>query len=124
MAIKKTLLRRILANRGIEVDLTPYRDGLSVVFSYADEVAAARDVYAFSMEHDGMRIECGVLENEVISAERVKRLAQLPGREGLLGQLVRTIQSPVTGFVNVLSGTIRGLVVALSAIKESKETSA
>ena len=61
-----------------------------------------------------------MLEGRFIDAAKVKALAELPSKQQLLGQLVGTLNAPISGFVNVLAGNIRGLVTALNAIKEQK----
>ena len=61
-----------------------------------------------------------MLEGAFISAEKVEALAKLPGKKQLLGQLVGTLNAPISGFVNVLAGNLRGLVNILNAVKEKK----
>ena len=51
----------------------------------------------------------------------VKALASLPTKEVLIAKVLGGFNAPITGFVNVLNGNIRGLVVALNAIKEQKQ---
>jgi large subunit ribosomal protein L10 len=46
---------------------------------------------------------------------QVSALADLPSKQELRGQLVRTVNAPVSGFVNVLAGNIRGLMNVLNA---------
>jgi large subunit ribosomal protein L10 len=60
------------------------------------------------------------MEGAVLSAKEVTALAQLPSKLELRGQLVGTLAAPMSGFVNVLAGNLRGLVYALNAIAESK----
>ena len=55
-----------------------------------------------------------------MSAERIKGLADLPSREVLLGQVVGTMQAPITSLVYVLNANLTGLVRALNGIKEQK----
>jgi len=66
----------------------------------------------------------GLLESTVLSASQVQALADLPPKDVLNGQVVRTIAAPLVGLVTVLSGTIRGLVTCLDKIKEQKEKAA
>jgi large subunit ribosomal protein L10 len=54
----------------------------------------------------------------------VTQLAELPGREQLLGQVVGVLQAPISGFVNVLAGTLRGLVNVLNARVDQMEKAA
>lgn len=120
LAIKRTLLRRAFADAGVSVELPTHDGTTSLAFSYGDEVAAARLVASFAKNHEGMVIMGGLLEKEVITAEKVHALAALPGKHELLGQFVRVLQGPVSGFVNVLAANLRALPNVLQALKESK----
>src|SRR3989344_5537658 len=55
-----------------------------------------------------------------IDTVKVTELSQLPNKQQMLGQLVGTLNAPISGFVNVLAGNLRGLVNVLNGIKESK----
>ena len=61
------------------------------------------------------------MEGRVIGAEAVANLADLPGREELLSMVLRGMQAPIAGLVNVLQGNIRNLVYALEAVRKQKE---
>ena len=63
----------------------------------------------------GLKIVGGILGENVLSAEQVKELAQLPSREVLLAKVVGGIQWPLTGLVSCLAGPVRGLAYALQA---------
>lgn len=117
--IKKTLLKRALSDMGLTIDTKSFDGGVSIVTGQ-DEVAPAQIVAAFAKTHDKATIFGGVLEHQFIDATKVKALAKLPSKHQLLGQLVGTLNAPVSGFVNVLAGNLRGLVTVLGAIKEQK----
>jgi large subunit ribosomal protein L10 len=51
----------------------------------------------------------------------VRALSLLPSKEQLISMMLGSLKSPLAGFVNVLNGNIRGLVVALGAIAEKKQ---
>jgi large subunit ribosomal protein L10 len=57
----------------------------------------------------------------VVAAAAVTDLANLPGREQLLSMVLRGMQGPIYGMVNVLQGNIRNLVYALEAVRKQKE---
>jgi len=59
----------------------------------------------------------GILENQWIAADKVKALAKLPGRDELIAKTVSAIKAPITGFVNVLAGNLRGLINVLKAVQ-------
>ena len=57
----------------------------------------------------------------MVAAAAVTDLANLPGREQLLSMVLRGMQGPIYGMVNVLQGNIRNLVYALEAVRKQKE---
>ncbi len=59
----------------------------------------------------------GFYEGKVLTAQEARYIAELPSREELLSQLVRSLASPATSFVQVLQGNIRGLLTVLSKAK-------
>lgn len=70
---------------------------------------------------DKFEIKAGFVEGNVISAAEVVALAELPPKEVLVATVLAGFNAPISGFVNVLNGNIRGLAVALNAILEKKQ---
>jgi len=93
---------------------------------YGDPVAVAKVLkdYAAEKNQKAFVLKGGLLETSVLNASQVQALADLPPKDILIGQVVRTIAAPLTGLVTVLSGTMRGLVTCLDRIKEQKEKAA
>ena len=116
---KKTLVKRVFDDLGVSVDPTAFAGGV-VTLTGEDEVSAAKIVGNFAKDHDTVTIFGGILEGQFIDTASVKHLANLPNRQQLLGQLVGTLNAPVSGFVNVLAGNLRNLVNVLNNIKEAK----
>jgi large subunit ribosomal protein L10 len=62
----------------------------------------------------------GMLDGKFISGDEVESLANLPSKKELYAQMVGSLNAPISGFVNVLAGNIRGLVNVLKAINEKE----
>ena len=58
---------------------------------------------------------------DAVSVDGVKALASIPSKEILVAKVLGGLNAPITGFVNVLQGNMRGLVCALNQIAEQKE---
>ena len=69
-------------------------------------------------ETDLMDPKGGVFEGEFLTAERVMQLADIPSKEQLLGMLVWTMVAPISGFMNAVTGNVKGLTVALSEMSQ------
>jgi large subunit ribosomal protein L10 len=119
---KKTLLDRAFKEQGLtSLDKSAFDGKLAVIFSYRDEVSPAKVVDKFRKDkEDKIFFLGGILEGKFLSQSEVEALAKLPSRQELLSKLVGSLNAPVSGFVNVLAGNLRGLVTVLKAIEEKK----
>lgn len=120
VASKKTLLKKALDDAGLEADAKAFEGGVGVFFGQEDEVAPAQVVAKFAKDHETVKIFGGILEGNLIDAVKVNELSLLPSKRELYAKLVGSINAPVSGFVNVLAGNIRGLMNVLNGIKDAK----
>jgi large subunit ribosomal protein L10 len=118
---KKTVLALAAQAAGIE-NLDPKDLTGSILTATAqDEVSAAKIVHDFAKVKDSsLTIVAGVLEGQGINADEVNKLASLPTKEQLYAQLAATLNAPISGFVQVLAGNLRGLVTVLDKVREQK----
>ncbi|RMD51089.1 50S ribosomal protein L10 [Candidatus Parcubacteria bacterium] len=117
---KKTLLALAAKEAGLDINPREFTGSILTAVSFNDEVSAAKILKELTKENDAVVFEAGVLDGKGLTAEEVKQLADLPSKQELLAKLVGSLNAPVSGFVNVLSGNLRGLVTVLNAIKEQK----
>ncbi|MDD5089690.1 MAG: 50S ribosomal protein L10 [Candidatus Wallbacteria bacterium] len=103
-------------------DLLSGPNGL--IFSYGDPASTAKVVSECAGKFSKLKIKAGVLQNRLLSAADIDSLSKLPSRDILLAQVLGTMQAPITGFVTVCSGVIRGFVNCVSEIKKQKEAQA
>lgn len=118
---KKTLLDLALKDNDLKVDVNSFDGKIAAIFGYEDEVAAAKVVDEFKKDkEDKIVFLGGVLEGKFLNPDEVTALAKLPSKQELYAKIVGSLNAPVSGFVNVLAGNIRGLVNVLNAIQEKK----
>lgn len=120
LVAKKSLLRKALEKVGLTIDVEAFSGGVSTVLGREDEVDPAQVLADFAKTHEIVKLFGGILEGVFIDSAKVNALAKLPSKQQLLGQLVGTLNAPVTGFVNVLASNLRGLVNVLNNLKEAK----
>ncbi len=118
--VKKTFINIAFKETGIEMDAKKMDGQVAISIAKEDEIAPAKILSKFAKNNENLKIISGILESKILSKEEIKALASLPSKDELLAKLVGTINAPVSGFVNVLAGNMRGLVQALKAISESK----
>src|SRR3989344_168044 len=115
---KKTLLGLAAKAAGMDLNPKEIEGNFAAAISYEDEVAGAKILVKFKKDHDALKIVGGVLQGKLINASMANALSKIPSKKELLGSLVGTLNAPVTGFVNVLVGNLRGLLTVMNAIKD------
>ncbi|MBU4332429.1 50S ribosomal protein L10 [Patescibacteria group bacterium] len=121
LVIKRSLFDIALKNSKFsDVDIKAMEGPMSFAVSSEDEVTPAKIMADFAKQHEALKIQGGILEQKFIDTAKVGELAKLPNRDELLARLVGSIKAPISGFVNVMAGNLRGLVRVLDAIRESK----
>ncbi len=117
---KVTLVKKALEANGIEAGSFDYKTPLIISISNNEETTPARIIKNLSKEIKTIGVLSGVVDAKLIDKAGVLVLADLPSKQELLGQVVGTINAPISGFVNVLAGNVRSILNVLNAIAATK----
>lgn len=118
--LKNTMVRLAAKEAGIE-GLDAYLSGpTAIAFGVEDAVSPAKVMSDFIKQVKKTEIKGGILGGDVMDAQGVQALADLPPREVLIAKMLGSMNAPISGFVGVLSATIRSLMYAINAIGEKK----
>lgn len=118
--IKTTLIKKALEKSGLKIDESIYSKPVALAFSSLDEVEPCKIIFDFTKEKEKLEILGAIVDNEFYDANMVKALAKMPGRDELYAKVVGSLNAPLSGLVNVLSGNLRGLVSVLRQYHDSK----
>lgn len=112
---KNTLFKRATGELGLEAIHEQLQGTVAVAFGYTDVVAPARVLNQFIKDHPKttISVKAGVVEGNVMDADQMKALGDLPSKEVLLSMLLGALQ-----------GSIRNLAYSLDQIREQKEAQA
>ena len=114
---KNSMMRFAFKEAGLE-GFNEYLTGPNAVaFGFEDPVQAAKVSNDFAKSNDKLEIKVGVVDGEIIDIDAIKDLANLPSREVLVAKALGGLNAPISGFANVLQGTVRNLVYALEAVR-------
>jgi large subunit ribosomal protein L10 len=119
--VKNRLFKQALSSddRFKDIDLSGLTGQLLYAFNPDDEVAPAQDLAAFAKEQPQIEFIGGLnADGLLLSADDIKVLAALPSKDQLRSQLAGTLAAPISGFVNVMAGNVRGLLNVLNARSE------
>ena len=120
--VKNTLLRIAAQEVGIEGLEPSLEKNTAIAVAPEDPVAVAKIVCDFAKENKELKVKVGVLDGKVMGAEEIKALGGLTAKEVLVDKVLGSMNAPISGFVNVLQGTIRNVVYALEAVRKQKES--
>ncbi|MFH2137949.1 MAG: 50S ribosomal protein L10 [Candidatus Omnitrophota bacterium] len=118
---KNTLIRLALAQADLS-QAAQYVQGQTGVAVYKDDpVSSAKTLFDFAKDHENFKILGGIVDGALLDGAKAKALSALPSKDILRAMVLMRMKSPITGFVNVLAGTLRGLVMVLNQISKQKE---
>ncbi len=122
--IVKNTFARIAADEAGRPELKEIMGGpIGFVIANGDPAVAAKSFVKYATDNDlPVKIIGGILDSDVLSADRVKALAMLPSKEELIAKLLGAMNSPVTGLVMVMSGPIRALATVLQRHVDNQQS--
>ena len=110
--IKNNIIRRALAEAGID-DLEEQLVGpTAVITTTEDYLEPIKAIYNFTKDNDYYKIKGGVIDGKVMTSEEIITLAKLPSRETLLSMLAGGLLANISKFA-----------VALEQVRLQKENS-
>lgn len=118
---KNTMMRFAFKDAGLEEFNEHLVGPNALVFGFEDPVQPAKLTEEFAKDHKNLEVKAGIVDGRMVGVEEIKELASLPSKEVLIAQVLGGLNAPISGFVNVLQGTIRNLVYVLDAVKEQQE---
>src|SRR5699024_7828448 len=104
-------------------ELKPLLEGPTALATISgDEATMAKALAeAFRPYSRVVSMRGGMLGDRAIDASQLTRLATLPAREVLLGQLAGGMAAPLSAMAGVLAANLRNLVGVLSAVADKKQ---
>ena len=111
--VKNRLARIAVASSGLAA-ITPHLTGPTGFIIARDEpVAVAKALQTFTRTVPALTVKAGIVEGQVLGADELKALADLPSRAALRSQLVGAVQGPLAQLVGLLERVQRDLVYVL-----------
>lgn len=121
LAVVKNTLARLAVQKTAFEKLSPYLKGpTSITFSYRDTVAPAKVLSVYVRKQPKLGMRAGLFEGEVVPAEKIAEIADLPPRDVLLAQTLAAMQGPMAGLVGTLQGVAIMFIGTLQAYHDKK----
>ena len=118
--VKNSIARHAIKDSGLDLVLGKVEGPCGFIFVKDEPVGASKVLCDFFKEHEQLKLEGGFLNDKLLEKKDIESLAKLPSKEVLRAQVVGALNSPISGIVYVLSGTLRKFVYCLDQIKNKK----
>ncbi|MGM0441091.1 MAG: 50S ribosomal protein L10 [Elusimicrobiota bacterium] len=120
--VKNRLARRAFQDIDEYKDMAKYLSGpTAVLFGTKDPSESIKIYKNFIDEDNEMGFKSAVINDNLLDAESLKKLADLPSRKVLLGQVVRVTNAPVQNLYSGLKNIIQKFLYALNDYKDNLE---
>ena len=116
--LKNTLFKVALQDSEQPLEMQEIEGPTAIIYFDEDPTAPAKLIKEIQKETELLDAKSGVFEGQFLTEQEVMQLADIPTKDVLLGQLVGTLNAPLSGFMNALTGNIRGLTMVLKGISE------
>ena len=120
VVVKNTLFKRALKESNIEYPVIDDKGMNLIFFSFKDAAFVAKTMDELA-KAERITIKESILNGQKITGSQVKVLASLPSLDVMRAKFVGTLNAPITGMVNVISGNIRGFMNVLTALQQTHQ---
>jgi large subunit ribosomal protein L10 len=121
--VVKNTLTKIAAR---EAGVTAFEDLLegpsAIAFVSGDAVEVAKSLKTFGKDHPHLVVKGGILDGKPLSADEIRKLADLESREVLLAKLAGGFIAPASQLASVLAAPVRQLAQVLGALQAKVES--
>ncbi len=118
---KNTLLKLALAEQDRALPDELLVGQLATGFAMNEVPTLAKALTEFAKEEEDLKIVGGLLDGELLTAEQIKELAELPSLDELRAQIIGLIQGPARNLVGVVAGGVRQVVNVLDAYARQED---
>ena len=119
--VKNTLTRIAAREAGVQALDDLLQGPSAIAFVTGDPVEAAKGLRDFSRAHPLLVIKGGVLEGKALSADEIRRLADLESREGLLAKLAGAMQASLQGAVSLFVAPLSQAARVVEALRQKAQ---
>ncbi len=118
--VKNSLFGRAVDD-GVRERMSSAMSGpMAMVVGRGDPAVVARLLKAFQKENELLSLKIGVWQGEILSAEDLEVLVNLPPKSVLHGMVVGLLAAPLARLAGVLNNKLSSLVYVLKAAEDKK----
>jgi large subunit ribosomal protein L10 len=118
--VKNTLTKRAAADAGVALDDSLFTGPTAIAFVKGDAVQAAKGLRDFARTNPLLVIKGGVFDGKSMSAEEIRKIADLESREVLLAKLAGALKALPTRAAGLFQAPLSQMARLAKALEEKK----
>lgn len=123
--IGKRVLKHAMKGADLELNDVEFKGSVGVLESTENSIDVIKSLYDFSKEKGGkkglFKVQAGVYEGEVLDADKVKALSELPSKEQMQSMLLGVLAAPMSGVVGAMNSVVASVPTLLMKKAEKSE---
>lgn len=119
--VRNTLAKRAVAGTPYECLADSFVGPTLIAFSRDDPGSAARLLKDCAAHFEKLEVKALSIDGELLGADQLSRIAQLPTRDEALAMLMSVMQAPVVKLARTLNEVPGKLVRTVAAIRDQKQ---
>jgi len=116
--LKNTLARRAFADSGMDFPPEYLVNSTAVSFAFSDPASTAKALSDATKGKAFVKVKGGFMDGQVLDADQVKTLANMPPLPVVRAQLLGVLQAPAGQLVRTIAEPARGLAAVIKAFSE------
>jgi large subunit ribosomal protein L10 len=118
--VKNTLTKLAAADAGVAIEESLLVGPTAIAFVQGDPVAAAKGLRDYARTNPLLIIKGGVLDGKAVSADEIRRIADLESREVVLAKLAGALKALPTRAAGLFQAPLSQLARLAKALEENK----
>ena len=118
--VKNTLTKRATADAGVAIDESLLQGPTAIAFVKGDPVDAAKALRDFAKTNPLLVIKGGILDGKALTADEIRKIADLESREVLLAKLAGALKALPTRAAGLFQAPLSQMARLAKALEEKK----
>ncbi len=116
--VKNTIFKIALQEAKQPLETQDFTGASAIISFDEDPTVVAKLLKEVQKEMELVEARYGVIENEYLDNKRVMELADIPPKEVLYAKLLGSLNAPLSGIMNTLTGNVKGFIRVTQSLSE------
>lgn len=116
--VKNTVFKIALQETNQPIETQDFEGSTAVIAFNEDPAGAAKLVKKIQKDRELLSPRYGIVEGKYINNSKIMELADIPSKEVLIAKLLGSMNAPLSGFMNAVTGNVKGFTRILQTLSE------